>query len=204
MRKIILIVILSIFFLIIRALITQQGFIGEAKKAQDPVKAVRYYERALLFYVPLSPYNKEAVEGILEKCKNMIESEQKLYCYETLRSSLYQIRSFYIPYREELEKLNSLIAELKTSEMINWKYNGFSQKHHQSIYNYHIEILKYDGSPSTFWSVISVFSLIGWIASVLFIILKGFKEPIRIKLLIGGIACFALFFFLWITGLLMA
>ncbi len=204
MRKIVFVVVLVMFFLVMRAFISQYDLIEKAKRVENPVSAVKYYERALLFYVPFSPFNKEAIEGILDRCKTLKESEHKLYCYETLRSSLYQIRNFYIPYKYEIKTLNPLIAELKTEEMIKWKYNSLSEKDRQSIYNYHMEILKYDGSPSMLWSLVSVFSLCGWIVSLIFIIFKGLTTPINKKNLFAGLAGYFIFFGLWLLGLWMA
>lgn len=204
MKKIILIFLLVIFFLIIRALTAQHSFMEQAKKTQNPIDAIRSYERALLFYVPFSPSNKKAIEGILERCESLTESEQKIYCYETLRSSLYQIKSFYQPYKQEINRLNPVIAELKAKEMINWKYNNFSERDYQTLYDYHMEILKYDGHPSTFWSIVSVFSLVFWITSVIIIIFKGLTVPINKKYLLAGVTGYIIFFSLWLLGLYMA
>jgi len=139
MKKIIILVLLIVFLLSMRALLTQKSFIERAQKTDNSIQAIRYYERVLLFYVPMSPYNKNAVNGILEKCEYVQDLEQKLYCYETLRTSLYQVRSFFIPYEDEIEKLNPLIAELRAKQMIQWKYNNFSDKDYQRLYNYHME-----------------------------------------------------------------
>lgn len=200
MKKISMIFFLIIFFFYAKAFITQKNFISEAKKTDNSIKAVRYYERALLSYVPLSSYNKEAIEGILERCKNFKDTEQKLYCYETLRSALYQIRSFYQPYKEEIKNIEPLIAELKTKQMIQWKYNNFSEKDYQRLYNHHMEILKYETSPSVLWSIISIFSLLAWMGSVFLIIIKGFNR----KYMLIGFMSFVLFFSLWIIGLYIA
>lgn len=201
MKKISMIFFIILVLFSLKAFITQKNFITEAKKTDNSIKAIRYYERALLSYIPLSPYNKEAITGILERCKNFKDTEQKLYCYESLRSSLYQIRSFYQPYKEEIKSIEPLIAELKAKQMIQWKYNNFSEKNYQNLYNHHIEILKYDGSPSVLWSIISVFSLLAWIGSVFLIITRGYAAPINKKYLLIGFVNFILFFSLWLIGL---
>ncbi|WP_460180876.1 hypothetical protein [Thermodesulfovibrio sp. TK110] len=190
---------LLIFYL--RLLLQQKEFITQAKQTDSPIKAITYYERVILSYIPLSPYNREAVDGILEQCKKVNDQEQKLYCYETLRSALYQVRSFYQPYKEEIKRVEPLIAELKTYEMIQWKYNNFSKKDYQRLYNYHIEILRYDGSPSLLWSMVCVFSLFAWIGCVCLMVFKGFETPLNKRYLIWGFAGFVLFFSLWIIGL---
>ncbi|WP_353685906.1 hypothetical protein [Thermodesulfovibrio sp. 3462-1] len=191
---------IMLLILYLRLFLQQKDFINEAKQTNSPVKAISYYERVILSYIPLSPYNREAVNGILEQCKK-IDNEQKLYCYETLRSALYQVRSFYQPYREEIKRLEPLIAEIKTHEMIQWKYNNLSERDYQRLYNYNIEILRYDGSPSVFWSMVSVLSLFAWICSICFIIFKGFKTPINKRYLLWGLTGFIVFFSLWIIGL---
>ncbi|WP_353684106.1 hypothetical protein V4D30_09555 [Thermodesulfovibrio sp. 3907-1M] len=196
---ILILIMLLIFYL--RLFLQQKDFMNKAKHSNDSIKAITYYERVILSYIPFSPYSREAVNGILEKCKKTGDDEQKLYCYETLRSALYQVRSFYQPYREEIKKLEPLIAELKTYEMIQWKYNNLSEKDYQRLYNYNIEIMQYDSSPSVFWSMVSVLSLFAWICSVCFIILKGLKTPINKRYLLWGLTGFILFFSLWIIGL---
>ncbi|MEN2994318.1 MAG: hypothetical protein ABDH19_03085 [Thermodesulfovibrio sp.] len=197
--SIILFVVVLLFY--VKSFITQRHLISQAEKAENPISAIRYYERTLLSYVPLSPYNKEAIEGIIDKCKKLSDLEQRLYCYETLRSALYQIRSFYQPYKEEIKNIEPLIAELKAKQMIQWKYNNFSEKDYEYLYNYHIEILKYDSSPSLVWSALSVFSLILWIFSVFLGIVKGFGFSLNKKYLIISFIGFILFFSLWIIGL---
>lgn len=204
MKKISIIFFVIIFLFCAKAFITQKNFISEAKKTDNSIKAVRYYEKALLSYIPLSPYNKEAILGTLERCENFKDTEQKLYCYETLRSALYQIRSFYQPYKDEIKNIEPSIAELKTKQMIQWKYNNFSEKDYQRLYNHHMEILKYDSSPSGLWSIISIFSLLAWIGSVFWIIIKGFNTPLNKKYLLIGFVSFVLFFSLWIIGLYIA
>jgi len=205
---------ISLFFLIailvitllfcLKLFINQKNFISEAKNTNNPIKAIRYYERVILSYIPFSPYNKGAIKGILGKCKSLEDTEQKLYCYETLRSDLYQIKSFYQPYKEEIEKLEPLIAELKSKQMIQWKYNNFSEKDYQSLYNYHIKILRYDASPSVMWSIISVFSLLGWIGSVFLIIFKGLGRLLNKRYLLIGFITFIIFFVLWVLSLYLA
>lgn len=201
MKKISIIFFIILILFSLKAFVTQKNFITEAKKTDNSIKAIRYYERALLSYVPFSPYNKEAITGILKICKNLTSTEQKLYCYESLRSSLYQIRSFYQPYKEEIKSIEPLIAELKAKQMIQWKYNNFSEKDYQNLYNYHIEILKYDASPSVLWSIISIFSLLAWISSVFLIIIRGYATPLNKKYLLIGLVNFILFFSLWLIGL---
>ncbi|GAQ95657.1 hypothetical protein TAGGR_3130 [Thermodesulfovibrio aggregans] len=197
-------ILIMVLLFCLRLILQQKNFIAEAKKAENPIESIRYYERAILSYTPLSPYNKKAIGGILEQCKKIESDEQRLYCYETLRSSLYQIKSFYQPYKEEIRRIEPLIADLKASEMIKWKYNKLSEKDYKTLYSYHMEILKYDGSPSIFWSFVSVFSLFAWIGSVCLIIIKGLKVPFDRKYLITGSAGFIIFFSLWVIGLYFA
>lgn len=191
-------VVLGIFFL--RMAYSQYLYMEEAEKTEslDKVKA---YERVILSHFPLSPYTKKAVQGSLRECESFKEDSKKLYCYETLRSSLIQIKSFYQPYEDELEKLKPVIAHLRAMEMIKWKDNALSMKDYQSLYESYLNLLKYENAPSNFWSAVGVFSLIGWISALLVMIFKGLGSPIDKKYILIGIVGFVLFLGLWIIGL---
>jgi len=193
--------VLVIFF--IRMIYSQHIYMKKAEKAES-IEKVKELEKVILFHFPLSPYTKKAVDEMIKKCKNFKEDREKLYCYETLRSALFQIRSFSEPYKNLLDEINPEIAHLRAVEMIKWKDNGFSVKDYQNLYSYHLNLLKHENAPSKLWSLLVIFSLSGWIGAVFLIIFKGLKSPLDKKYLLIGIAGFVVFFTLWILGLYMA
>lgn len=203
-RKIVILFLLMLCIvltiLIIRQAYFQNKHMKEAtfSKSIDRVKA---YERVILNHFPLSSYTKRAVNALLNECETFMENDEKLYCYETLRTSLFQIRSFYQPYSYVLDKIKPKIAGLRAEEMISWRYNNLTTADYEKIYNKQLTILTYDNAPSMFWSFTIVVSLLGWIGSVIVVILKGFIKPLDKRWLKYGAILYLIFFSLWMFGL---
>lgn len=202
---------LFILFLMIFCLfsISLRQFIYQLKHYKESeissgVDRVKAYERIILNHFPLSPYTKKAVNALLNECETFKENDEKLYCYETLRTSLIQIKSFYQPYSEVLEMIKPKIADLRAKEKIVWKYNNLTMADYEKIYNEQMAILNYDNAPSMFWSFMTVFSLLGWIGSVIMVILKGLTKPVNRRILSYGVLSYLLFFSLWLLGLWMS
>lgn len=208
MKKILLLIslIIAIFIFSIIVLINNQRLlIKEAQLVQamgKPLMAISLYERVLLNYVPFSPYNKKAIEGIERLCPNLTDKKHRLFCEETLRSSLYQIRSFYIPYKEKIKETEKRILILKTELYI--EHNNPAERDYEKIYKDLKAMTEYEWYPSVFWSILVIISLLGWIASVIFIIHWGFKESVNRKLVFISVAGFIIFFSLWIISLYLA
>jgi tetratricopeptide (TPR) repeat protein len=187
-----LILILLIIFLS-KNLVYQFKNYSLAKEYQskgDMYQAIDYYERVILAYTPLSPVINNSVDNLLNICYKANDQELKLYCLETLRSSLIQTKSFYQPYYELLEKLNIDTAELRT-EIITKNYQITNKK---EIYNQQLNIIKFNRFPDTFWSFLSILALIGWISMVFYTILKPEKTLIRWIVI-------SIFYILWAYGL---
>lgn len=202
MRKFLVFLLIFLGFFMMRMLYFQYLYFEEGAKLRG-IERVRSYEKVILNHFPFSPYTHYAVDGVLKTCEELKENDEKLYCYETLRSSLIQIRSFYQPYQKILQEIEPHIAHLRTMAMINWKEDGF-RENYARLYSANIKLLSYENTPSVFWSVVLVFSLLGWIGSVFLIIIKGFKTPLDKKQLLTGVVSFFLFFFLWLLSLYMA
>jgi hypothetical protein len=158
-----------------------------------PLMAISMYERALLNYVPFSPYNEKAVEKIKKTCQALTEKEHKLFCQETLRSALYQLRGFYVPYSETITKTEKDMLITKLELYI--QHNNPPPEEYQQIFKELKAITDYDPYPSVFWSFLVVFSLAGWIGSAVFLTLKANKK---------AFLSFLVFLFLWLLGLYLA
>lgn len=182
-----------LFSLVIRSIFEQKHFIMVAQ-SQGSLDAIKSYEKVILFHFPFSPFTETSVKNILNLCPSFKEQEKSLYCYETLRSALIQIGSFYQPYNEVLKSINPEIARLRVRLMMNWDKN-ISENDFGKIYNNQLKLLNYDNAPSKIWSFISVTSLLFWIGSVIFGIYKN-------KII--GTVGFIFFFIMWILGLIMA
>lgn len=183
------------FFVIIlvfglKNLIYQYVYISKIS-SEDGLNTIKEYEKVILFHVPLSPYTKQAVDKTLEKCQAFILEDEKLYCYETLRASLIQTKSFYQPYENVIEEITPLIADLRTK--LTLKQNKqVSNINYAQIYENQLSLLKYDNTPSAFWSFTTSLSLIIWMFFIIYSIYKNTTI---------GISGFIIFFIIWIIGL---
>ncbi len=198
---VILIIVIPIFSL----LYNQKTLIREAQMVQimgKPLMAVNLYERVLLNYVPFSPYNKKAIEGIENICISLTDKKYKLFCEETLRSSLYQIRSFYTPYNDKIREIDKRILLLKTELYI--EQNRPPEDKFEAIYKDLKNMQEFDYNAQVSWSLIAVLSLLLWIGCLNFAIFSGFTKPVNKKNLQIGLAGFLIFFTLWIIGLIKA
>ena len=197
MKKLFFLFLAIFIFFIIKNLIYQYMHYNAAKEKEglDKVKA---YEKVVLSYVPLSPIGSKAVSDLYLYCYTFQNNHEKLYCLETLRASIYQIQNpITRPYIDYLEKVNPEIAKLRALESINWEFNNYKMEDYDKLYKAQMEILTYDNKPSDFWSFVVIISLLGWISSVLLLILRSYSKK-HILLYFG---MFLLFFTLWVAGL---
>jgi hypothetical protein len=193
---VLLLAVMLIAFLV-KNLYYQNRYYNTAKQ-QDRIAKVKAYERVILSYVPFSPLGSKAVEELYIYCHTFKKDDERLYCLETLRSSIYQIQNpITRPYTEYLEKIDPEIAKLRALESINWKFNNYTMADYEKLYNAQMQVLNYDNKPSDFWSFIVVLSLIGWISSVLLFIWKANDKK---QILLYSLM-FIAFFSLWIVSL---
>jgi hypothetical protein len=193
---ILLLAVMLIAFLV-KNLYYQNRYYNTAKQ-QDGIAKVKAYERVILSYVPFSPLGSKAVEELYLYCHTFKKDDERLYCLETFRSSIYQIQNpITRPYTEYLEKINPEIAKLRALESINWEFNNYAMADYEKLYNAQMQVLNYDNKPSDFWSFIVVLSLIGWISAVLLFIWKANDKK---QILLYSLM-FIAFFSLWIVSL---
>lgn len=191
--------VILLFFVLLASLIVknyrlQQDFFEKGVMYENEHKlipAVDAYERVILAYIPFSSYNQEAIDKILLIC-DKLNSYDKLYCYETLRSALFQIQSFYQPYGELKEKITNKIIDLRTDLYIaDLKLENKKEEIHKVME----EITKKEFNPDKFWSFLVPICLLGWIFSIMAGI--WYRKPYFYGL---GIV----FFSLWLISLYMA
>src|SRR2546425_5939612 len=94
----------------------QDFALGEEAYTQGKYKvAVTHYERTIKWYTPLSPVVQRAVERLWQlgmEAEARGEVSLALEAYQTLRSSLYAVQSFYIPYQSWIAKTEARMAPL--------------------------------------------------------------------------------------------
>ncbi len=156
--------------------------------------AVMYFERVLQAHIPFSPLEEKAknhligLASVFEKEK---EYEQALLCYETIRTSRYLTRHFFIPGSKDLPFLNGRIASIKAQLLVK---DGLV-KDFKDGYDQQMGIMNKDYSPSAFWSLVGVSAFWAYIG---FIMLWIFKR----KGIYVYVCCLA--FIVWLTGLYIA
>lgn len=205
MLKVGVLIIFIIVVIVATLLNNQRQIIKEAQLVHSmgkPLMAVSLYERVLLNYVPFSPYNKKAIEGIERICPNLNDKRYKLYCEETLRSSLYQIRGISKPYGEKIREAEKRILLLKTELYI--EHNQPPQDKYEQIYQDLKNMTEFEWYPSIGWSIVVTFSLSLWISCIVFAIWKGFEKTLNKKAMLLGLIGFILFFSVWLIGLYLA
>lgn len=90
------------------------------------LEAITSYETSAHAYTPLNKYVRQSMERLWE-IGNLLENEKKdtmgaLIAYRCLRSSVYAIRSLYMPYKDWIPQCDERIAaivEAQRTQQIN-------------------------------------------------------------------------------------
>lgn len=168
-------ILLLIFALSLRLFVDQWTFWNEAKKSLDKAmysEAIMHLDRVSNNYLPFSPYNYMAIKKLEELGSHFLdqnELELALLAYETLRTSLYLTRHFYLREKSLLEVLNQKIAEIRSYQLLR-SYAVQDIDIHKSQ---QIDILTKDYSPDEKLSLICVFTFFFFIFSCLLWIITG-------------------------------
>ncbi len=135
-----------VFAFFIKNLFYQYKNFHEAEnnyKNGDTIQAIDHYERVILAYTPFLGLVNDSIKNLKNICVNTDDNFIKLYCYETLKSSLFQIRSFYQPYKDDLDFAINQSATIKADN-------------NPSYVKEYLRLDRFDRSPNTFWSLLSV------------------------------------------------
>jgi len=137
--------------------------------------AIDYYGYVIICYVPFSPYIEQAEKKIL-KIGKYFEDKNKLYnalfAYEVLRASYFQVRSFYQPREDMINKLNYKIADIKVKIL----KSENRLKNEKKEFKRQLKILQHNNFPSTIGSLIMCLSFLCWIGAIIYMIMKGFEK----------------------------
>lgn len=197
MRSAMLIVVSILTLIILRLCLDQwQGYSQgmESLKKDDYKSAVMYFDRVINAHIPFSPLERKAKEHLLllaGQYERNNEPELALVCYETIRTSRYLARHFWIPDYKDLQFLNNRIATIKSNLLVR---DGMV-KDFKEGYDQQMGIMNKDFSPSVVWSIIVVTAFWSYIGFIIFWIMK--RKPLYIY-----ISCLA--FIAWLAGLYFA
>jgi len=117
----------------------------EAMESRDYNEAITHYERSIHWYTPLNSYVARSAKRLWEigtLAEENGNNDLALIAYRSLRSSFYAVRSFYIPYKEWIDKCDDKISHLvalKRPYSESDKKKSYNQKKEESL-----KILKRD------------------------------------------------------------
>lgn len=181
---------------------------GEAAiAARDPDGAILHLERALHWYLPMSP-TIEAAAGKLwqigQEAEAKGETERALEAYQALRGGFYATRSFYTPHPVWIERADDRIATLQARDRTStWPDPALSEAQRKAVA---LETLQRDDAPDPGWSAMAVLGFLGWVSAGFGFMLRAFEPDGRFRSRTGlrwgaGIVVGYLF---WIVGLMRA
>jgi len=182
----------------------QDFAVGEEAYAHGEYKvAITHYARTIKWYTPLSTAVQRAVERLWQlgtEAEARGEVSLALEAYQTLRSSLYAVLSFYVPYDSWIPKSEERIAPL-LAKMKAGKEPGEDQLALDTA-RFAMQLQRHVG-PHLGWSVLVEVGFLGWVGATLGLIWymvdeQGNFAP-RQGLLWGSLL--ALCFALWVIGM---
>ena len=166
-------------------------------------RAITHYERTIKWYTPLSTAVQHAVERLWQlgtEAEARGEISLALEAYQTLRSSLYAVQSFYIPYQNWIpkseERIAPLLAKTKAGEEPN------ADKLAQDTARFAMQLQRHVG-PHLEWSILLEIGFLGWIGTTVGLIWYVGDEAgnfARRQGLLWG-SLIAIFFALWLIGM---
>lgn len=164
-------------------------FKGEALfKEGQTIRAITFFDRSIHWYTPFNPYVERSARRLWEigeKAQREGDGKLALIAFETIRSGFYGASHIVVPGKDWIAKVDAKLLELGAG--------GKDVK---------------DPHPDPFWSVVVVGSFLGWVGSVIGLILSVMR-PRRspgktwtkgLQWISIGAACFAL----WILGMFKA
>lgn len=169
--------------------------------------AIREYDDVMHAYSPWSPYIERSAERLWSMGK-MFEKEDKpmwaVDAFSAIRSSFFASRSFYTPGKRWIEKCDEEIAGLDVKMLI--KDGSVKPEEAAAEKARLLYVMKVDREPAPGWAMAAEASFFGWVASVLFMIFRGFDEGgrLRSRPALYGFFAFALSFGVWVISLLKA
>jgi len=166
-------------------------------------RAITHYERAIKWYTPLSAVVQCAVERLWQigtEAEARGDLSVALEAYQTLRSSLYAVQSFYIPYQSWIpkseERIAPLLAKTKAGEEPN------EDKLVQDTARFAMQLQRHVG-PHLGWSILVEIGFLGWVGATVGLIWYVVDETgnlARRQGLLWG-SLMAVFFALWLIGM---
>jgi hypothetical protein len=166
-------------------------------------QAITHYERTIKWYTPLSTVVQRAVERLWQlgtEAEARGELSLALEAYQTLRSSLYAVQSFYIPYQSWIPKSEERIAPLLAKTQAGEEPKA--DKLAQDTARFAMQLQRHVG-PHLGWSILLEIGFLGWVGAAVGLIWYVVDEAghfARRQGLLWG-SLIAVFFALWLIGM---
>src|SRR5262245_34340367 len=166
-------------------------------------RAITHYERTIKWYIPLSTAVQRAVERLWQlgtEAEARGEVSLALEAYQTLRSSLYAVQSFYIPYQSWIPKSEARIAPLLAKTKAGEEQG--EDKLAQDTARFAMQLQRHVG-PYLGWSVLVELGFLGWVGAtvgLIWYVVDAQGNFARRQGLLWG-SLIALFFALWLISM---
>src|SRR5215510_10441599 len=199
-------ILLAAFLVILYAKVTynanQDFVLGEnAYTHGEHKRAITHYERTIKWYTPLSTVVQRAVERLWQlgtEAEARGDVSLALEAYQTLRSSLYAVQSFYIPYQSWIPKSEERIAPL----LAKTKTDAEEDRLAQDTARFAAQLQRHVG-PYLGWSVLVEIGFLGWVGAtvgLIWYVVDAQGNFARRQGLLWG-SLIALFFALWLISM---
>jgi hypothetical protein len=162
---------------------------GECLLQQNQViRAITYFDRSLHWYAPLNPYVERSAKRLWEigeRAEQEKDARLALIAYESIRNGFYGASHVFRPGKDWIQRSESKIQSLS---ILHGKAEAAAAKN--------------NSQPDVLWSVVVVISFLGWIGSLLGLILVLFRErEVCRSKGIYWLGLFFLCFILWLVGM---
>jgi hypothetical protein len=169
-------------------------------KEGEHIRAITYFDRSIHWYTPFNPYVNRSAERLWEigeQAEERGDIKLALIAFRTIRGGFYAARSLYTPGKDWIQKSDEKIELLVRTETIASGDTELPELRKQEVLG-----------PKPFWSFLVVTSFLGWVGSVICVIVFSFGGGPNARLLYssfvkwGGAAL--IFFVLWLVGMMKA
>ena len=182
----------------------QDFALGEEAYTHGKYKvAITHYERAIKWYTPFSKAVRLAVERLWQlgtEAEARGEVSVALEAYQTLRSSLYTVQSFYIPYQRWIpqseERIAPLLARSKAGD------GQGEDKLVQDTARFAMQLQRHVG-PHLGWSILVEIGFLGWVGAtvgLLWYVVDEHGHFVRRQAVLWG-SLLAICFALWLISM---
>lgn len=185
---------------------SQDFALGEEAYTHGKYKvAITHYERAIKWYTPFSKVVRLAVERLWQlgtEAEARGEVSLALEAYQTLRSSLYAVQSFYVPYQSWIPKSEERIAPLLARTKAGQESG--EDKLAQDTARFAVQLHRQEG-PHLGWSVLVEIGFLGWVGAtvgLIWYVVDAQGNLARRQGLLWG-SLLAIFFALWLISMRM-